>query len=155
MFQKVSKDPLPVLAACYILAPTKDTIKQFTNKMWGKLGLDFNYWASFIISFVCFCKYCEIETKVVAPQRKEHHAGEKYKNESKSSVEILDSTWFTTIVRSGAFTVGEETGGFFRWQPYGPGQTKRRLQWIMPFEKDGYTRKAKKLLHDESRKTDN
>lgn len=154
LFQKASKDPLPVLAACYVFQPKKETLKNFTNDKWSELKLDFNYWASFIISFACFCRYCEIETKVVAPQHKEHHAGEKYVNETKSKVEILDANWFTTIVRSEGFTVGADTGGFFRWQPCGPGQKLRQLKWIMPYEKEGYTRKAKKLLHDGEQQTE-
>lgn len=125
-------------------------VKQFTSEDAAKLGFTGSYWMAWVIHFLTFCKYCEIETKVVAPNRKEHHVGEKYKNETPTSIEVLDATWFTTIVRSEGFSVGADTGGFFRWQPVGPGRTGRRLQWIMPYEKDGYTRKAKKLLHDEN-----
>jgi hypothetical protein len=63
------------------------------------------------------------------------------KNETKYAVEILDSTWFTTIIRSEGFRVG----GHFRMEPYGPGMAQKKLIWIEPFEKTGYTRKARIL----------
>jgi hypothetical protein len=53
----------------------------------------------------------------------------------------LDSTWFTTIVRSEGFKVG----GHFRMQPFGKNLSDRKLIWISPFDKNGYTRKAKIL----------
>jgi hypothetical protein len=68
---------------------------------------------------------------------------QKYVNESAEAVEILDSTWFTTIVRSAGFMVGAATGGFFRLQPCGPGLTEKKLIWIGPYEKKGYTKRAK------------
>ena len=42
-------------------------------------------------------------------------------------------------------TVGARTGGFPRWQVYGPDKSERKLIWVPPFEKHGYTRKAKML----------
>lgn len=96
-----------------------------------------------------FLKYCELETKIIPGGRKDVHVKQKYVNETNSPVEILDSTWFTTIVKSEGFKVGDETGGFWRWQHYGPGFTQKRLQWIFPFEKEGYTRKAKILKDKE------
>lgn len=132
----------------YIDDSTKETVKNFSSAEVAALGFGGTYWYTWIIHFLTFCRYCEIETKVVAPNRKEHHVGQQYKNETAKSIEVLDATWFTTIVRSEGFTVGAETGGFFRWHPVGPGRTGRRLQWIMPYEKEGYTRVAKKLLHE-------
>jgi hypothetical protein len=90
-------------------------------------------------------KFCELKTKVVEAGKHTIHVGQKYVNESKQAVEILDSTWFTTIVRTEGFMVGGETGGFFRLQPHGPGLTQKKLVWIFPFQKHGYTRKAKML----------
>ena len=98
-----------------------------------------------VLSLVLFMKYCQLETKIVAPGKRAHHVGKKYVNESAEAVEILDSTWFTTIVRSEGFMVGAATGGFFRLQPCGPGLTEKKLIWIEPYEKKGYTKRAKML----------
>src|SRR5262249_3620182 len=117
------------------------TEKTFVFKGWENDGSNAIYWQSWLITLLLFIKYCPLETKFVAAGRKEHHVGQKYVNETKQKIEILDSTWFTTIVRSEGFGVR----GHFRLQPYGTGMTQRRLQWIEPFEKTGYTRKAKIL----------
>lgn len=108
-------------------------------------GRDHGHWFAFLITFILFKKYVALETKEIKANKRGYHAGTKYVNETKSNITILDSTWFTTIVRSEGFAVR----GHFRMQPYGPGATKRRLQWIPTFEKEGYTRIAK-MLRDES-----
>ena len=117
------------------------TLKSFIWKEWEDAGQDDSYWGAWLLSLLLFIKYCPLETKFIAGGRKDHHVGQKYVNETKQKIEILDSTWFTTIVRSEGFGVR----GHFRMQPYGPGMTQRRLQWIEPFEKEGYTRRAKIL----------
>lgn len=101
-----------------------------------------------VLTLILFLKYCELETKLVKAGKKEFHVGQKYLNDTKSNVEILDSTWFTTIVRSEGFTVGAESGGFWRLQACGKDNADRKLKWILPFEKTGYTRKAKILTND-------
>jgi hypothetical protein len=122
-----------------LVSLTKESHKNFIWKEWEDAGQDEGYWAAWLIGLFTFIKYCPMETKFVAGGRKEHHVGQKYVNETKYKIEILDSTWFTTIVRSEGFGVT----GHFRMQPWGPGMTQRRLQWIEPFEKHGYTRKAR------------
>lgn len=62
-----------------------------------------------------------------------------YNNKTKNNIKVIDSTWFTTLVKSDAFKVR----GHFRLQPYGDGT--RKLIWINEFQKDGYTREAKIL----------
>lgn len=64
----------------------------------------------------------------------------KYFNETKSPIEILDSSWFTTIIRTEGFGVT----GHFRLQPYGPGRTMKKWVYINDYEKHGYVRRAKK-----------
>lgn len=98
-----------------------------------------------ILTLVLFLKYCELDTKIVKPGKTERHTDNKYENETGHKIEILDSTWFTTIIRSEGFMVGDDTGGFFRLQPCGPGLSQRKLIWVLPFEKKGYTRTAKVL----------
>jgi hypothetical protein len=91
-----------------------------------------------ILCMLLFIKYCPVETKIIAKGKKVSHSHEEYLNKTKLPIEILDSTWFTTIVRSEGFSVG----GHFRLQPYGPGRTDRKLIWIEGYEKQGYVRKA-------------
>ena len=98
-----------------------------------------------LLMMVLFMKFCDLETKIILPGKKGFLVQQKYVNDTGQPVEILDSTWFTTIVRSEGFMVGAATGGFFRLQPCGPGLTQKKLIWIEPFQKLGYTRKAKML----------
>lgn len=94
-----------------------------------------------IFSLVLFMKYCEVETKTIKGGRKDTHIGTKYLNETKHEVTILDSTWFTTIVKSDGFHVR----GHFRFQPCGQGMKDRKLIWIADYDKNGYTRTAQVL----------
>lgn len=105
--------------------------------------LDSAYWQMFIIGFLLFKKYCDIETKVIDPKknRRATVAGQKYLNETDKRITILDATWFTNLVVSGAFGVR----GHLRWQPYGPGLQQKKLIWVEEFTKEGYTRKAKAI----------
>lgn len=97
-----------------------------------------------IAEFVLMCgflKYCDIETKIIKPQEKYKDTYNiKYFNETKSNIEILDSRWFTEIVRSEGFKVR----GHFRLQPYGQGMVKKKWIYINSFDKTGYTSPAKK-----------
>ena len=94
-----------------------------------------------LFSLILFIKYCPLETKIIAGGKKGNHVGNKYVNETKEEIEILDSTWFTTIIKSEGFRVG----GHFRLQPFGPGLVMKKLIWIDPFDKTGYKREAKVL----------
>jgi hypothetical protein len=101
------------------------------------------------IKLILFANYCEVETKIIKPGKRDYFKNEKYVNESPLAIEILDSTWFTTLVRSEGFSVGAETGGFFRWQRFGPGLSQKKIIWVAPFEKKGYTRRAGKLKYQD------
>lgn len=117
------------------------------NLIWNsylKDGRDENYWSGWIIAFVLFKKYCELETKIIKPESVNTHVGTKYVNETNNRIKILDSTWFTTIVRSEGFHVR----GHFRMQPCGPGLSQRKLIWVSDFDKEGYTRKARILTNE-------
>lgn len=128
----------------YISRKISDEELSDKNLIWDgylKDGRDENYWSGWIIAFVLFKKYCELETKVVPAKSVNKYIGTKYVNETDKRIKILDSTWFTTIVRSEGFHVR----GHFRMQPYGPGMSQKKLIWISDFDKEGYTRKAKIL----------
>lgn len=56
---------------------------------------------------------------------------------------FLDASFYTTIIRSEGFGVR----GHFRLQPYKKdGEWTKKLIWIKPFNKQGYTRTAKKNI---------
>jgi hypothetical protein len=106
----------------------------------------------YFIGLILFSNYCEVETKIIPAGKKSLYQNEKYVNETKLPIEILDSTWFTTIIRSEGFIVGGKTGGFFRWQRFGPALSEKKIIWVTPFEKKGYTRRARVLIkRDNSR----
>jgi len=88
--------------------------------------------------------FAEIETKVIQSSNKKNtssrHNG--VKNSTSIPIEVIDSTWFTTIVRTEGFAVN----GHFRFQPCGQSREQRKLIWIDGFEKKGYTRIARKEL---------
>lgn len=97
-------------------------------------------------TFVLFKKYAQIETKLAAPKKTTTTLNCAYENQTKFWVNIIDSTWFTTLVKSDAFKVS----GHFRLQPIGEGRKERKLIWIKDFEKQGYTREAKMLSSNET-----
>lgn len=144
LFSKYSKDDHPILNV--LVSQFGNHTKQFIWNGYEKTGLklDIYYFLGFLTTFICFLKYVDLETKVVQPGQRAHHNGQKYVNESAHKIEILDSTWFTTLVRSEGFKVG----GHLRLQACGPGLSQRRLTWIPDFEKKGYTRRAKILQNN-------
>lgn len=89
-----------------------------------------------------FIKYAEIETKYLMPKSRKRDIYCNYINETSSPVTLLDSRWFTNLVKSDAFTVR----GHFRLQPKKKdGKWTKELIWINEFEKSGYTAPARKL----------
>jgi hypothetical protein len=119
----------------------------FIERIWKgflEQGRDSLWWITDLMIFKTFLKHVEVETKIVNGKKKEKHLGEKYVNETDYKVQILDSPYFTTISRTEGFGVS----GHFRWQPYGPGMSQKRLQWISDYVKEGYTRTATILRND-------
>lgn len=134
--------PQPALFAAYYITRDKQKISWFCNEMEeGKAGSG-GAFELFVdtLYLVLFLRYCPVETKIIPAGRKAEVTGMKYLNDTKSTVEIVDSTWFTTIIRTEGFGVK----GHFRLQPYPKLGTKKFI-YIAPFEKKGYTRKAKVL----------
>jgi hypothetical protein len=100
------------------------------------------YYYQLVILFELFRKYAQVETRILQPKSKAELFKCNYHNQSDYSVEIMNSTWFTTLVKSEEFKVR----GHFRLQPCGEAFKDRKLVWIKDFKKEGYTRKAKKEL---------
>lgn len=88
-----------------------------------------------------FKKYAQVETKILLPMSKSvSPIGTKYINETKTSINLLNSTWFTTLVKSDAFNVR----GHFRLQPKKrDGKWVREIIWISDFQKKGYKSEAR------------
>lgn len=91
-----------------------------------------------LLLFLAFLKYVEVQTKYLPPKSRLKDINCKYVNETSSHVKVLDSTYFTNLVKSDGFKVR----GHFRFQACGPDLKHRKLIWINDFEKHGYTRKA-------------
>lgn len=110
-----------------------------------------NYGLSFpvqtVVTFSLFKEYADLETKIIqkGKERKAILNTEKYVTELELPVKIVDSTWFTTLIKSDAFKVS----GHFRLQPYGEGMKQRKLIWIAEYVKQGIVRQAKMLTKKE------
>ena len=91
-------------------------------------------------------KYGEVETVLVGAgvRRKMPETKEIIMNKAPFSITQLDSSWLRTIIRTEGFMVR----GHFRLQACGVGLKERKLIYIEPYEKHGYTRTAKKLLSE-------
>lgn len=143
-FSKHSKNDFKNIDVC--IAETDESFREFIYKGHYENGLDRTHYLSFLVTFICFIKHVELQTKIIPAKRKDTHIGVKYVNETNNNIEVLDSTWFTNIVRSEGFAVR----GHFRFQAMGKNHSERKLIWIADFEKEGYERKAKKLMHAEN-----
>lgn len=144
-FSKHAQNDYKGLDVCISGFPDQEgtfTEKTFIWKGHYANGCNHSYYLAFLVGFICFMKHCPIETKLIKAKSKEKHLGTKYLNETNNNIEILDSTWFTTIVRSEGFAVR----GHFRFQPKKEnGVWVKKLIWISDFQKEGYTREAKIL----------
>ena len=89
-------------------------------------------------------KFGKVETVLIGGnvRREIDSTGEVVTNKAPFPITYLDCSWLKTIVRTEGFLVR----GHFRLQPYGEGRLERKLIYIEPFQKHGYTRTAKKLI---------
>lgn len=99
-----------------------------------------SYYLTYLLLTIWFKKYCDIDVKFLGAGKKAKDINCKYINDTKTNVTILDSTWFTTIVKTEGFAVR----GHFRLQACGKDMQERKLIWINDFEKNGYTRHFKR-----------
>lgn len=95
-----------------------------------------------VSSLLLFKKYAKVETEYLPANKKVKGFNCKYVNQTNANITILDSKWFTNLVKSDAFKVR----GHFRLQPKkANGEWTKELIWINEFIKDGYTAPARKL----------
>lgn len=111
------------------------------NNEQKKIALELNTAMVNMIPFFVFMDYAEVQEKVVKAGTKNKGISKKSgdSNLSEFNVIRLDSAYFTRIFREEGFSVS----GHFRLQPCGEGLRDRKLIYINPFEKNGYTRRAK------------
>lgn len=100
----------------------------------------------FSFTIILFMQFAEIETVITVGRNSKGKSKakikkEKYLNESDIPIEIIDSTWFRRLIRTGKFKVS----GHFRLQPYGKGRSEKKLIWIDEFNKNGYKTNPKML----------
>ena len=95
-----------------------------------------------LLGVLLFKQFADIEMIFVKPDETKILNGERYKNQSKTDITVLDSLWFRNIVRTEGFLVS----GHFRLQPYGKSKLERKLIWIDEFQKNGYCRTSGKEM---------
>ncbi len=95
---------------------------------------------TYLFAILTFIKYANVETKELpAKQKLDDHIHCKYVNDTSSNIKVLDSTWFTNLVKPHPFVVRWH----LRLQP-----KKKKGLWtkeiirINEYQKKGYTRKA-------------
>jgi hypothetical protein len=99
------------------------------------------------VIYILFKEFADVNTKFVESNKKQidKKTGEKDLNESDFNITILDSTWYTNLIRSKGFKVS----GHPRLQPCKiDGEWTYKMIWINEFMKNGYSRRAKKLIEE-------
>lgn len=98
----------------------------------------------YVMSFILFYNYTESETHIIhgvdtgKPRRLKLN-DEKFLNDTTNIIEIIDTTYFTKLIRTGEFGVR----GHFRVQRFGPRNSEAKIIFINGYKKSGYTRGAK------------
>jgi hypothetical protein len=107
------------------------------------VSLSIEMYIKMLIATLNFIKYADVEVKLLPANKIVKDIRCKYVNETNSNIQYLNSTWFTTLIKSDAFKVR----GHFRLQPKKKdGEWTKELKWINEFEKTGYTSLAKKTI---------
>lgn len=94
-----------------------------------------------VLQILFFVYASDIETVIVPGRTKIKYDNEKILNENNSEISLIgvNKNWNKTIIRTESFQVR----GFCRMQPCGVDRMDRKLIYIAPFTKMGYTRRAK------------
>jgi hypothetical protein len=89
------------------------------------------------LKMLIYFEFAEKETIYVTPGCSNGtRKTEKILNDSKISVTVVDSHWNKIVIRDEEFDVD----GHLALRAYGVGRLHRRLVWINPYKKNGYTR---------------
>lgn len=87
-----------------------------------------------------FMIHADVEIRQLPPKAKKEIFNCRYKSDLPITVNMIDCRWFTDLVQSNPFWVK----GHWKFQPHGAGNQLRKLIWVDPYVKSGYTLKAKK-----------
>jgi hypothetical protein len=120
----------------------------FVNRLTGEQCDHFNHIdvrtiERFVYHLLCFFFLSENTEIVVQPGKSygTKKQADALCNDVNVPVTIVNSNWNITSIRTEGFGVS----GHFRLQPCGPGLNTTKMILIEPFQKHGYTRKAKNL----------
>lgn len=94
------------------------------------------------IQLLIFTELSELEVVVIPAKSKTVYKGDKYVNDDRQSVTVVDSTWNKMIIRTEGFKVR----GHFRLQAAGKNWQDRKLVYVDEFQKEGYIRHPKKTM---------
>ena len=102
---------------------------------------------NFFRQFLFFIDHCTENQRLILTtknRKAKNSSKEKFLNSIDLPIEIIDSTYYTTIVKSEGFKVR----GHMRLQPYGKKKKQKKLIWIKDFQKGVVVRKAKKFANE-------
>ncbi|HNX02174.1 MAG TPA: hypothetical protein PLE33_06020 [Candidatus Cloacimonas sp.] len=154
IFVCMAKKGTIVLAGEEFILPAEEKIpltltqhsKTFNKETELEKSLVESKYSNFILSFAAalpsFIEFAETEKIIMNAgkgKRKAYFGNEKIVTDIRTDIEIIDSTWFRTIIHNGDF----EVSGHFRLQPCGKNHSSKKLIWIHDFVKHGYKRIAK------------
>lgn len=136
-----SKDHQTVLDFAININAEHDRINYYIDDSYLDQNIQGKSILSDIVGIITFLRVCPIQEKIIEPKQKLREFNCKYFNETKQRINIIDSTWFTSIVIS-----PKGRRGHWKLQPCGENSMDRKLIWIDPIENiKPYTRKAKSL----------
>ena len=97
-------------------------------------------WYKSFLAAALFKQFSEIKVKKIPPKKLVKNFHCKYKSDLSLPINLLDVNWYTQSIKNHPFVVR----GHWRLQPHGKGMKRRKLKWIDPFMKQGYTKGAYK-----------
>jgi hypothetical protein len=137
---------------CFLTKDTPDGDYYISYSVWNTLlgGTAKEYdeaktvtdWNRLFFQILIFLKYTDPDIKLISSGKKIGTKKKGFYNLTSNDVQVVDSSWNTTVVRTEGFSVD----GHLRLQPCGEGNKNRKLIWIEPFKKNGYVRQAKSTL---------
>ena len=162
MFYKIDKEKRTMSTVSFVedilglsrknIGMHKDCAYTDVYKMYCPIGLSLDDQGNELINnlvqmgdstglMVMFRSYADHELKVVMAKSTGKMNNVQYKNLNKQNIHVIDSSWYTSIIKTEGFLVK----GHLRLQACGTGHSERKLIYIDSFEKHGYIRKAKML----------
>lgn len=93
-----------------------------------------------------FMDVAEVYEEVVEPKKSARIGKEKIQNKTLLGIKNLTISYLKTSIRDAPV----EVQGHWRWQAHGKNMSKRKLKYIMPHTRKGYTKKAKKHSRESS-----